>query len=129
MSWAAFLAGLLSGMAGAMGLGGGGVLLIYLTVFAGAEQLTAQGINLVFFLPCALVAMLLYSGKKMIRWKTALPCALFGLLGAFAGSFLAGYMGGELLSRIFAGSLILLGLHELFRRDKKKGEGDKKRPE
>ena len=117
MSWAAFLAGLLSGAAGAMGLGGGGVLLIYLTIFAGVEQLTAQGINLLFFLPCAVVALLLYSGKKMIRWKVALPCAAFGLLGAFLGSLLAGYIGGGVLSRVFAAGLILLGIRELFSRD------------
>lgn len=125
MNWAAFLAGLLSGAVGAMGLGGGGVLLIYLTVFAGTEQLTAQGINLLFFLPCALVALFLYSGKKMIRWKVALPCAAFGLLGAFLGSFLAGFIGGGILSRIFAAGLILLGLKELFSRDKGKA-GDQK---
>ncbi len=120
MSWTAFLAGLLSGAAGGMGLGGGGVLLIYLTIFAGTEQLTAQGINLLFFLPCALVALFLYSGKKMIRWRAALPCAAFGLLGAFLGSYLAGFIGGGSLSRIFAAGLILLGLRELFARDTKK---------
>lgn len=39
-SWLAVAAaGLISGFVGAMGLGGGGMLIIYLTVFAGVEQL------------------------------------------------------------------------------------------
>lgn len=120
MNWAALLAGILSGAAGAMGLGGGGVLLIYLTVFAGMEQLAAQGVNLLFFLPCALLALILYTGKKMIRWKAALPCAAFGLIGALAGSFLAGHLGGDTLSRIFAVGLILLGLKEFFKKESPK---------
>ena len=48
--WAA-LAGTLSGVIGAMGLGGGGVLIIYLTLFLGMEQGIAQGVNLIFFIP------------------------------------------------------------------------------
>lgn len=122
MSWAALLAGALAGAAGAMGLGGGGVLLIYLTVFAGMEQLTAQGVNLLFFLPCALLALLLHAGTGLIRWKTALPCAAFGLLGALGGSLLAGRLGGDILSRIFAAGLILLGLMELFKKDSAKSK-------
>ena len=43
--------GFLAGFAGGLGVGGGGILLLYLTAFAGVEQLSAQGINLLFFLP------------------------------------------------------------------------------
>ena len=44
------IAGLLSGIIGAMGLGGGAVLLIYLSLIKGTDQLKAQGINLLFFI-------------------------------------------------------------------------------
>ena len=70
MNIIALLAGLLSGIIGAMGLGGGAVLIIYLTLFAETKQLQAQGINLLFFIPIALVAVLIYSKKKQIKWKT-----------------------------------------------------------
>ena len=49
MNWTALLAGLFSGIIGAMGLGGGAVLIIYLSVFTDMPQLEAQGINLIFF--------------------------------------------------------------------------------
>ena len=58
--WAA-AAGTLSGMIGAMGLGGGGVLIIYLTLFLGMEQGIAQGVNLIFFFPCAVFALIVFS--------------------------------------------------------------------
>ena len=48
MNWAALAAGLLSGIIGAMGLGGGAVLIIYLSVFTDMPQLKSQGINLLF---------------------------------------------------------------------------------
>ena len=48
MNWAALLAGLFSGIAAAMGLGGGAVLVIYLAIFTDTAQLTSQGINLLF---------------------------------------------------------------------------------
>ena len=44
MSWTALAAGLLSGIIGAMGLGGGAVLIIYLSVFTDMPQLKSQGI-------------------------------------------------------------------------------------
>lgn len=108
------LAGLLSGMAGAMGLGGGGVLLIYLTVFAGIEQLNAQGINLIFFIPIAILSLIIYAKNKQINWKVVIKTSLCGLAGAFAGSLLAGLIGASLLSKIFAGMLIILGIYEFF---------------
>ncbi|MDD4699909.1 MAG: sulfite exporter TauE/SafE family protein [Oscillospiraceae bacterium] len=108
------LAGLLSGMAGAMGLGGGGVLLIYLTVFAGAEQLNAQGINLIFFIPIAILSMIIYAKNGQINWGVVIKTALCGLIGAFAGSFFAGFIGGELLSKLFACMLVILGVYEFF---------------
>ena len=50
MNISALLAGLFSGILGSMGLGGGGILIIYLSLFTATEQLKAQGINLIFFI-------------------------------------------------------------------------------
>lgn len=112
-------AGLLSGAAGAMGLGGGGVLMIYLTLFAGVEQIEAQGINLLFFLPCAAVSILMSSREGLIDWKTALPVAGAGLLGALVGYFLSGIIGGEWLGKIFGVYMLVLGAKELLHKKEK----------
>ncbi|MGI6269134.1 MAG: TSUP family transporter [Candidatus Howiella sp.] len=113
-----FIAGLLAGAAGAMGLGGGSVLLIYLTLMAGTPQLEAQGINLVFFLPCAVVALLFHLKSGLLKRRT-LPCILTGLLGAALGTFLAGSVGEVLLRKLFAALLLLLGGREIFAKSAK----------
>ncbi len=114
MNIGALLAGLLSGIIGGMGLGGGAVLIIYLTVFKDTEQLTAQGINLLFFIPIALTALLIYAFKKQIKWKTVLPLAFGGILGAVGGIFLADFIGGVWTARLFGGFITILGIKEIF---------------
>ena len=59
MNITALLAGLFSGMLGSMGLGGGAVLIVYLSLFTEMGQLKSQGINLLFFVPIALIAVII----------------------------------------------------------------------
>ena len=85
MKWAALIAGLFAGTAGAMGLGGGAVLIIHLALFTDTPQLESQGINLLFFIPIALAAVTVYAIKKNIRWRLVLKTAVWGLVGSAAG--------------------------------------------
>lgn len=114
MNIIALLAGLFSGIIGAMGLGGGAVLIIYLTLFAETEQLKAQGINLLFFIPIATVAVLIYSKKKQIKWKTVIKISLCGVFGTVVGWYFADFLGGEITAKVFGALLILLGIREIF---------------
>lgn len=114
MNITALLAGLLSGIIGAMGLGGGAVLIIYLSLFTETKQLTGQGINLLFFIPIGLVAVIIYSIKKQIKWKTTLKIAVSGLAGAGVGLLLTKYLGGNLTEKIFGALLIIIGIYEIF---------------
>lgn len=118
----ALLAGLFSGLVGAMGLGGGAVLIIYLNLFTDTKQLTAQGINLLFFIPIASVAVIVYAVKKQIKWKLTLKIALWGLLGAAVGLWLTNILGGEITGKIFGGLLCLMGLRETFTKSIEKKE-------
>ncbi len=126
MNITALLAGLLSGIIGGMGMGGGAVLIIYLSLFTDTPQLKAQGINLLFFIPIGLTALIIYAFKKQIKWKTVLPLAAFGIIGAFSGIMLTKYIGNEWLSRIFGGFLILMALKEFFAKKTKTVEKDNK---
>jgi len=119
MNIIALLAGLFSGIIGAMGLGGGAVLIIYLSLFTDTKQLTAQGINLIFFIPCAVVAVIIYGIKKLIRWKTVLCVTAFGLIGAFLGIFLADILGHSITGKIFGGLLVILGVKGFFNQKNK----------
>ena len=112
-------AGLLAGMAGAMGLGGGSVLLLYLTLIAGVSQITAQGINLMFFLPCALASVLFSIKAGLIEKRAALLSIAAGLPGAVAGCLLAELLGGGLRT-LFGVYMLALGLRELLGRRREK---------
>lgn len=108
------LIGFLTGIAASMGLGGGFILIIWLTLFCGLSQTAAQGVNLLFFLPIALFSVVLHSKNKLIRWKILPPAIIAGIIGAAAGSGLSLFMGNDLLRRLFGGLVLLAGLREVF---------------
>ncbi len=109
------VAGFLSGLIGSMGFGGGGVLIIYLVIFANTPQLQAQGINLVFFIPCAILATIIYTLKKQIEYKKISPVILGGIAGAIGGSFILKIINTDYLSKVFAIFLIVMGITSLIR--------------
>lgn len=109
------IAGFLSGLIGSMGFGGGGVLIIYLVIFMNMSQLRAQGINLIFFVPCAVLAVIIYSVKKEIDYKKILPVIIGGIIGAVISSFLLKNINTDYLSKIFAVFLILMGITSILR--------------
>lgn len=113
-------AGFLSGLIGSMGFGGGGVLIIYLAVFASIPQLKAQGINLIFFIPCALLSVIIYSVKKQIEWREILPVILGGAVGAIPAGLILRHIETAYLSKIFALFLIFTGISSLIKYKKEK---------
>ncbi len=123
----ALLAGLLSGIIGGMGMGGGAVLIIYLSLFTDTPQLKSQGINLLFFIPIGLLALIIYAFKKQIKWKTVIPFSLFGVLGGIAGVMLTDYLGNKYTAKAFGGLLLFMALKEILTKPEKTVEkqGDK----
>lgn len=112
----AAVAGLLTGIISGFGIGGGTILMVYLTAMAGVAQRTAQGINLLYFLPTSAAALILHSKNHYIEWKTVIPAVLAGCLTAGVLSFVATQMDLGLLKKLFGGFLILTGLSELFKK-------------
>ena len=121
--WTA-LAALIAGIFSSMGMGGGGILIIYFGLFTAVPQLTAQGINVLFFIPIAAFSVIVYHIKGLIDWRTALPFAALGVLSSFGGSYLATLIDGEILSKIFGILLLVMGINQLF---SKRGSKDKKK--
>ena len=109
------LAGFLSGLIGAMGFGGGGILIIYLVIFANTQQIVAQGINLIFFIPCAVTATIIYLIKKQIKLKTILPVIIGGITGVVFASYFLGFIKSEWLSTLFAVFLVIMGISSIFK--------------
>lgn len=116
---AAVAVGTLLGFLSGLGVGGGSLLVVWLTAVLSAEPRLAQGMNLLFFLPAALCACFFHIRRKKLPWSLVLPAAGAGCLTAALGAFLAGRMDTDLLRRLFGGLLLLTGLSELFRRPKK----------
>ena len=114
------IAGFLSGLIGSMGFGGGGVLIIYLVVFANIPQLQAQGINLIFFVPCAILATIIYTIKKQIDYKQILPVIIGGVIGSIISIFLLKSINTDYLSKAFSIFLITMGISSILRLKKEK---------
>ena len=82
MEWiTAALAGAITGVLSGFGIGGGSLLLIYMTSFAGVEQNLAQGINLLYFLPTAATALPAHMKNGYIEKAALLPAILAGFGG------------------------------------------------
>lgn len=102
-----------------LGIGSGGLLVIYLTLVEGADQLIAQGINLLFFLFSSSASLFFHLKKRRLFWGVILIMSLAGLVGAAAGSFLALSLPSHILRRLFGGMLTLSGLVVLCKNRKK----------
>lgn len=105
--------GAAAGLFAAMGLGGGFVLLIYLLLFGGGEQLASQGQNLIFFIPVTAVSIVLHIKHKLLDVKTALLCGAVGLPFVWLGYRAALLLEGGTLKTVFAVFILLAGLKDL----------------
>jgi uncharacterized membrane protein YfcA len=111
-----FLIGLLAGIIGGMGIGGGAILIPSLIFFAGTEQHNAQGVNLIYFIPTAIIALIIHIKNKKIDFKRAVPIMTTGIFGAGLGSWIASITSGDLLRKLFAGFLLIMGIYEMLRK-------------
>lgn len=106
--------GFLTGVLASMGLGGGFVLVVWLTLFADVEQRAAQGINVLFFLPIAFVSLIMHLKNGLVNKRLVKKLAAGGLLGAALGTFGSQLIANDLLRKLFALFLLAFGLRELF---------------
>ena len=111
----AALAGAVTGVLSAFGVGGGSLLLIYMTNFAGLAQDLAQGINLIYFLPTAATALPAHFKNGYVEKKALLPAVCAGLVCSALTAWAATALDVELLRKCFGAFLIVIGLRELFR--------------
>lgn len=108
------LVGLLSGITASMGLGGGFILMIYLTTIAGVDQMHAQGMNILFFLPIALISIIMHIKNKLVDAKPLANSIIFGIVGVSLGIGVAFFIQVYWISKLFALLLLVFGIKELF---------------
>lgn len=112
----AVLAGAVTGLLSGWGLGGGTLLLIWLSLHLGMDQVTAQGINLLYFLPCSAAALWGHIRNGLVDRQTALPAIGGGVLGTALGAVLATILATAILRRFYGAFLLAMGVMELFRK-------------
>ena len=111
--------GAILGTLAGLGIGGGSLLMLWLTAVTGIEYPQARIVNLLFFLPCALIATLFRWRSGSIKPVTLLPSIVAGCLSAVIGIWISNQIQTELIKKIFGGLLILCGTKELFYRPRK----------
>ena len=109
-----FFIGLVSGICTGLGIGGGSVLILCLSFFLGFEQHVAQATNILFFIPAAIISILLNFKNKNINIKNSIPIILFGILGSIVGSNISKNLNMYLLRKLFGFFLILVCVKEIY---------------
>lgn len=107
------LIGLAGGVIAGMGMGGGTLLIPMLVIFMELDQHLSQGINLIAFIPMAIVALIIHSKNNLVDFKIGLPILLLGLVGAGIGAWITESVESDSLTLYFGIFLTILGVFQL----------------
>ena len=106
--------GLIAGIVTGLGMGGGTILILLLSLFMGLEQHIAQATNLVFFIPTSIAAIITNLKQKNVDLKLAISISFFGIIGAIIGAIISDNISSEHLRKYFAIFILIIALHEIY---------------
>ena len=115
-----FLCGLGASILSAWGVGGGTLLLLVMTLFLDVDQRTAQGINLLFFLPTAASALVCHARGGYLDKPTLKSAVPLAVAAALAGAWIATNLDVAVLRKPFGVYLLLSGVSLLWSQRRKK---------
>ena len=105
----ATLIAILSGL----GVGSGGLLVIWLTMIGGIDAQSARGLNLLFFVFSASAALVVHALRGRVKSVLTVVLSLFACLGTLAGTYIGVRVDAYWLKRIFGGMLVISGAYVL----------------
>lgn len=111
--------GTLLGFLSGLGIGGGSLLILWLTLVQGMEPGIARSINLLFFIPSACISCGIRMKQGTLKPKALIPAIVSGCIAAAIFSAISAQLQTDLLKKIFGIILIAAGLRELFYRPRK----------
>ena len=114
------LIGTVLGILSGLGTGGGSLLILWLTLGSGMTQPESRAINLMFFIPSALVACLFRWKQGRLDVKKVLPAIIAGSIASGVFTFLSRDMDTAMPQKLFGGLLLLTGIKELLYKPKKR---------
>lgn len=112
----AVMVGTILGFLSGLGTGGGSLLILWLTMALGMNQMDARSINLLFFIPSAVVACLFRLKQGKLQPGKILPAILAGCIAAGIFSWLSTVLDTAILQKAFGVLLLLTGLREILYR-------------
>ena len=107
------IVGTILGFLAGLGVGGGSLLILWLTFLAGESLETARGINLLFFIPSAVIACIFRLRQNRLQLRPLIPAIAGGCLSAALVSLFGSQIELSLLRKLFGILLIIIGLKEL----------------
>lgn len=116
-TWAVILAALISffiAILSGLGVGSGGLFVIWLTAAYGVGVTQARGMNLLFFVFSASAALIFHYKRRKIDLYFISRLALFSLIGTLVGTYVSKFIDALLLRKIFGGFLLFSGIYTLF---------------
>jgi uncharacterized membrane protein YfcA len=119
VSWITLPVATVLGFLAGLGVGGGSLLMLWLTLAVGMEYEQARIMNLLFFLPSAIIATLFHRKQGSVRIKKILPGILAGCVAAALFSYIGNRIDTTILRKCFGGLLLVTGVRELFYRPRK----------
>lgn len=108
----AFIVGVLTGIISGFGIGGGSLLVLYLTAVMGIAQHEAGGINLLYFIGCAPSALVGHIKNKLLETKTVIWCTIGGIGAVIPTSLFTERIDTHLLRRMFGFLIIYVAIRE-----------------
>lgn len=116
--WTSVVAGSVLGFLSGIGIGGGSLLMLWLTVLLNIPHPAARMINLLFFIPSALIASLFRRTEGNLKIRKVLPAIISGCICAAVFSLISKAVNPDYVRRLFGILLLITGLRELFYRKK-----------
>lgn len=110
--------GSLLGFLAGIGVGGGSLLILWLTLVLGMEHSDARIINLLFFIPSAIIASLFRWKQGRLEFHKILPAVISGCICAGLFSFIGRQMDLDILKKLFGILLLATGVRELLYKPK-----------
>ena len=116
----ALVVGSALGFLAGLGVGGGSLLILWLTLAVQMDYPQARFINLLFFLPAAVISSLFRWKQGSLDLKKVLPGIGAGCVAAAICTWLGSRIETDLLKKFFGGLLLLTGVRELLYKPKNK---------
>ena len=109
-----FVFSALTGVLSGFGVGGGTLLIIFMTNFMGLSPVEARGINLIYFIPAAAASLIGHIKNRLVDWWAFFLTLAPALLTTLAASLLIDSLNPSIVKKLFGAFLIVVGAYEIF---------------